>query len=144
MQFKQKMPYKLSHVLPVLAFAGGSFLSSCSKEETPMPKKNIEITFSMDEYDQVYPVSNLNKYVGRKDIDTIFLVPVGSWDRNMSTGISGIRKHTLEPALKLLPNARGKGDFDFYPGEASEVPADSLWYIQNGWTINKRFMEKQR
>ena len=41
----------------------------------------------------------------------------------------------------MSPKMRGRGDFDFKLGEASKVPDDSLWFIKQGWTINKAYQK---
>ena len=46
----------------------------------------------------------------------------------------------LQSALDYSPKIRGKGDVQFYPG--SLLQSDSLWLVQNGWTV-KSTSQKQ-
>ena len=116
------------------------------KKESPAPTKDIEIEFWQDNVDLI-KTDALQKILNSKeaaDIRTIYLVPVeGVWDIYSAAHIHALRNNVLEPSLKLSPKIKGKGDFNFEVGEASKVPEDSLWYVQHGWTINKRFIENQ-
>ena len=62
-------------------------------------------------------------------------------DDNNFTGIAtnniSILRNSLNNRIQLAPNKiSGRGDFCFTYGAAS--PADSIWFVQNGWTINQR------
>lgn len=56
--------------------------------------------------------------------------------------LTGLRTQILGPALEYWPKVREKGDFNFELGTASANKTDSLWFTQQGWTINKRFQEQ--
>ncbi|MCH5334464.1 MAG: hypothetical protein J1D86_01480 [Alistipes sp.] len=117
--------------------------AGCSKEE---PTKDVEI-----ELTQMTKISELpetvTKIMNSKEyplIRTIYIVPLeGTWSDMRSNNILIMRNKVLQPTIELSPKVRGKGDFNFGPGEASKVPEDSLWYVQHGWTINKRFLENK-
>ena len=145
MKLNKVLPYKLARVLPILGIAGASLFAGCTPHD-------VEITFvASDPWDIIQKnpdgtrqVSQLIKdYVAQPNVRTIYLVPVGSWIIYDCNGITGMRKNTLEYAINYSPKVRGRGDFTFPLGEASLVPEDSLWYVQNGWTINKKY-QKQR
>ena len=70
-------------------------------------------------------------------------MPEGPWYTYVASTITGVRHNVFERMFEYSPKFRGKGDFDFYPGAASQVPADSLWYVSKGWTINKYRYNKQ-
>ena len=116
------------------------------KKESPAPTKDIEIEFWQGALERI-STDSLQKILNSKeaaDIRTIYLVPMeGKWNNLGDAHIINMREKRLEPPLKLSPKIKGKGDFNFKVGEASEVPEDSLWYVQHGWTINKRFIENQ-
>ena len=150
MKLNKVLPYKLARVLPILGIAGASLFAGCSKEDEP--PHDVEITFDQnDPWDVIQQnpdgtrqVSQLIKdYVAQPNVRTIYLVPEGGWGNIREHGITGLRKNTLEHAINYSPKVRGRGDFNFWPGDASLVPEDSLWYVQNGWTINKKY-QKQR
>ena len=134
-----------------LGMVAATMFCGCRKHEPVEPEPivippngEIEIVFNQD---QLKPVTTeaIQEILNSKDaatIRTIYLVPEeGTWS-NFST-VSLLRTRVLEPTLKLSPKVKGKGDFNFKPGWASKVPEDSLWYVQHGWTINKRFLENQ-
>ena len=117
--------------------------AGCSKEE---PTKDVEI-----EYHLAIKIGELQETVTKimdskeyPSIRTIYIVPKeGIWNNALSNNILIMRNKVLQPTIELSPKVRGKGDFNFRPGEASKVPEDSLWFVQHGWTINKRFLENK-
>ena len=69
-------------------------------------------------------------------IDNVFLTPGPGveWNHYPTSYITDTR-NVLQSRLDISPKVTGRGDFNFKPGMASL--ADSLWFVQNGWTINK-------
>lgn len=69
-------------------------------------------------------------------IDNVFLTPSPGveWNNYPTSYITDTR-NVLQSRLDISPKVTGRGDFNFKPGMASL--ADSLWFVQNGWTINK-------
>ena len=115
--------------------------AGCSKEE---PTKDVEIVFNQDELKLVKKdaIQEILNSKGANNIRNIYLIPEeGTWD-NFS-GVQAMRNNVLQPSIDLSPKVRGKGDFNFRVGAASEVPEDSLWFVQHGWTINKHFLENK-
>lgn len=140
----------------VLTLAGGAMIASCEKEEpeTQLPPIDVEVKFSTtdryslitDQYDLESPPSELMiSYIKNPQIRTIYIVPItnGGWSTYNKELIPLLKEKFLMPTLNLSPKVRGKGDFNFKPGEASKVPNDSLWYIENGWTINKDLQKQE-
>ena len=115
MKLNKVLPYKLARVLPILGIAGASLFAGCSKEDEPT--RDVEVTLIKD-------------YAAQPDIRTIYLVPLDNWKNFGSQAITGLRKNALEYAINYSPKVRGRGDFNFWPGAASLVPEDSLWYVQ--------------
>lgn len=136
MQFKQVVPYKLKRLIPMLGIAGASlFLGGCEKNE---PQRDVELFFANDDIFEIFEdPSIIQEIADQPDVRTVYLIPTGGWDNFWASNISRFTKTTLRPAIDISPKVRGKGDFDFYPGQASKVPEDSLWITQQGWTINK-------
>ena len=140
---------KLKSALPALILiCAGMIVASCEKEEPDLgPTTDVEYKFSSydmhllftnDEHSELN--STLKYYINHPDIRTIYLTPAINdveWKSMKADKISIFKKYYMEPIINYSPKIRGKGDFDFKPGEASKVPNDSLWFIQNGWTINK-------
>ena len=146
---KNTLPKKniltMKNYLLLLACVCVVALCGC-KKESPAPTKDIEIRFGQASLELI-ETDTLQKILNSKeaaDIRTIYLVPMeGVWGNLSYRAMISMRNRPLEPALKLSPKIKGKGDFNFRVGEASQVPEDSLWYVQHGWTINKRFIKNQ-
>ena len=141
MNYKEIIPYKLRLGLSIVAIASATlFPESCSREgKEEEPTREIEIEFDELEGDKILSFELLSNYANDKTIKTIFLVPIGHWNASRAHNITYCRNNFLEPRIRISPKIRGRGDFDFKLGEASKVPDDSLWFVQQGWTINKKY-----
>ena len=107
----------------------------------PVVKVNKELYFSQTDGIQI-SFDTLNKYLAMENIDTIFMVPQGSFHASSALGYQYFklaRTNLLEPRTNLSPRIRGKGDFIINPGYPSQAPEDSLWFVSKGWTVNKFF-----
>ena len=84
-------------------------------------------------------ISEVQQLVNEGKFRIIYIEPAayGNWYRADAHDITSWRTEILQPCIELSSVVHGKGDFNFKLGEASKVPEDSLWYIQQGWTINK-------
>lgn len=117
---------------------------SCNKnnqESAPEPTHDVEIVFDSEIAEEVLTFKVLQDYASDKTIKTIYLIPTGHWNGNIAANITQMRKRFFQPRMELSPKIRGRGDLDFKLGEASKVPEDSLWYVQQGWTINKAYQK---
>lgn len=144
-QLNKVTPYSIKRAVLVFGMAAATLLGGCKKDDPdPTPTKDIEIVFAPDRI-QLVEEDAIKEILNSKDaksIRTIYLVPgEGAWSMWGAPHISATRTKLLEPALKLSPKVKGKGDFNFRLGAASQVPEDSLWYVKNGWTINKQFQK---
>ena len=128
----------------MLGIAGASlFMGGCEKDEL---LRDVELHFNRDDFSAIWyrdeagngQVSELaKKYADDPTIGKIYLIPDGDWSTYVASSINGVRKTRLELLFNYSPKFEGRGDFSFYPGAASEVPQDSLWFVSKGWTINK-------
>ncbi len=146
MRFTDKVKYNIKRGLPILAIAGAGLMSSCDKDDEPeMPIHDVEIPFDRYTADEVLAFPILQKYVNDPSVRTIYLTAEvkGEWQNYTSANIHDSRKRFYQPRIELSPKIRGKGDFILPVGIASQVPDDSLWYVQQGWTINKRFQNQK-
>lgn len=146
MKFKRVVPYNLKKMLPILGIAGIGAVSSCEKvEPIEMPKTSLEFSFlvcgstvdEMWDWNQKYSFSSLNTFLNQDYVDTIYIVPKGEYPYNKDD-VSYLRNQYLEPLVNSSPKIHGKGNFSFEKGEPAKVPEDSLWFVQNGWTINQK------
>ena len=143
------VPFKMRRGLAALGVAG-AMAGACKKVEPTQDTRpvEIELRFSSSQYlgaGEIQP-DNIRRVLKEAGTDNviIYLVPEYDWSDFMSTTISGMRRVTLEQAINTSPKVRGKGDFNFRVGEASKVPEDSLWYVKNGWTINKYLKDREK
>lgn len=142
MNFKQILPYKLRRALTIGAIAG-STLVACDKadhepQEPITPTRDVELFFDDDK--KSVELEDVKKYADMSDVRYIYMIPENEMDWCTCTqgNILYLRKY-LEPRIAINPQkVRGKGNFCFKPGEASKIPQDSLWFIQNGWTLNQK------
>ncbi|MDE7338084.1 MAG: hypothetical protein K2M92_02225 [Bacteroidales bacterium] len=132
----------VKRAVPALALAGvaGLTLPSCEKE--PVEKKPVyrapyekELFFKQGKLDSVQePV--VKKYVDDTACKHIYLTVM---DDNDFTGYSRESVESLhrflQQRIELSNNISGRGDFMFRTGLANE--SDSIWFVQNGWTINQ-------
>ena len=156
MNFRKIFPYNLKKMLPVLGIAGIGAVSSCEKPSPYQPEPaEVDVRFSYDQLSPVFtlvystatdyeyiPSDIVKYYVEHPDVKTINLVSTGDWSP-YGTLVMSRMKTGLQTLVNYSPKIRGKGDFNFMPGQASSVPEDSLWFVQNGWTINKA-LQNQR
>ena len=144
MKFFKTMKYKIKCLVPALGIAGAAMMpTSCCKAEKaePNPEPTIVVTieFTQNNCGEVLTFETLQNYAADKSVRTIYLIPVESWTNATHPNITYLRNNFLQPRLNISKKIRGRGDFNFKLGEASKVPEDSLWYVQNGWTINKKY-----
>ncbi len=152
MKFKKIIPYKMKHVLPILGLAGASVVSSCEKvaptEPKPVktemevifdPSTFMDILFQTDSLGYTVVSDIVNYYVENPDIKTVYLHSIGDWSSEDSSSINLMVRYRMRPLFETSSKLRGRGDFNFKLGEASKVPEDSLWFVRNGYTINKQY-----
>ena len=148
MKFVEKMFYNIRNVIPTIGMAGLTMMPvACAKvdlREDPEPEVEIPVVqrdtvfeFNRHNGDEVLNMDTLLKYINDKTIGNIYLVPTGHWSAYTSINISKLRSNFFQQRMDLSPKMHGRGDFDFELGEASKVPNDRLWFVQQGWTINK-------
>lgn len=120
----------------MLGLAGATLLpTACEKDDEPT--RDVEISFTPYTSDEKLTFPILQKYVDDPSVRNIYLVSEGDWSMFYANNISQTRTRFFQPRIELSPKIRGRGDLNFAIGEASKVPSDSLWFVQNGWTINK-------
>lgn len=134
-------------MLPILGIAGASMVSSCEQQQ-PYEPAPAEVDLFFDYYNQsaLYttsynyepiPSDVILFYIDHPNVKTINMVPTGDWSFYDGRIIIARMRPALEMLLNLSPKVHGKGDFNFFPGVMATSPTDSLWLVENGWTINK-------
>lgn len=109
--------------------------TACSKEDD---LHDVELTFSID---KSIEYGTIERHAKDPSVRTIYLVPIEDWQRGHSGNINYLREKFLQPRLDISPKVWGRGNFNFTPGMADK--ADSLWFLQHGWTINK-YLQNQK
>ena len=118
-------------------------------EETPAKpvKVNKELIFTekKSESKQI-EVDTVKKYLAMDNIDTVFLVPVGTFFApdyyDDPDYFKLARDAVLQELIDLSPRVRGKGDFITNLGYPSVWWRDSLWMVEQGWTVNKYWIDQ--
>ncbi|MBO4626028.1 MAG: hypothetical protein J5679_01990 [Alphaproteobacteria bacterium] len=143
MRFYNKIFYDIKHVIPLIGLAGTTMTSCIDfdirepiKKSDPVIQRDIDLVFNDTTKFDILDVDALLKIINNDTIRRIYLVPVGHWDKYDDESITALRRRLLQQRIALSPKIRGLGDFDFMHGAASHVPMDSMWYVENGWTIN--------
>ena len=166
MKYKQNILYKIRRIPAMLGLTALTAASCCEKpmviekEVDPIIKRDTtyllqpdttyipckpdtlikhNIVFFVRPYVDEPTIETLQKYAAMDSVDNIFLSPAKTddWDTYVEGSITYHRQNFFQPRIEVSPKIHGRGDFNFKLGEASKVPEDSLWFVQNGWTINK-------
>lgn len=121
-------------------------ISSCEKlPPIELPKATAEYDMwtwypieTMWENNVTYYFQGIYDMMGADYIDSIYINSHESdtWARYSTADINYLRAQCLEPMFTQSPKLRGRGDLGFNPGTAAKE--DSLWFVQNGWTINQK------
>lgn len=107
----------------------------------PEPHYNVELFFNNMDCSHI-AIDSIKKYSDIRLVDTVFMIPndlegVGGGTSGYGTnGVSKIRAF-MEQRIAVSPKVRGKGDLVFMRG--APLPADSLWFVQQGWTVNQYY-----
>ena len=133
---------KKTFYLLVLAVAAIFSLPSCDKEPKEEPYREPyekELFFNQDKLDSIEPAV-LKKFANDKACTHIYMHVMD--DNNFTSYtpsmISNSRNY-LQERLNVSSKISGRGDFRFSVGIAKE---DSIWFVQNGWTVNKRYWDR--
>ena len=136
-KFQKTFPYSLKAIVPMTMLAGATMLGNgCKPIEPELPRTNKELLFKKGDTKQIAN-DTIQKYLNMSHIDTIFLVPYGTFYYEGRDGPAMVRK-ALEPKINMSPRVCGRGDMRFLVGQATANPTDSLWFVQNGWTVNEQ------
>ena len=126
--------------IPALALAGLA-LTACEKE--PVEKAPVyrapyekELRFNNNSVDSIdMPI--VKKFARDTACKHIYLTVTNNNYTGYDADLIALFRDYLNERIQLAPNKiSGRGDFNFMTGAAR--PADSIWYVQNGWTINQR------
>ncbi len=125
-------------LIAVVPIAFVFFLSCKPENQDPEPTRDVEIEFNHNNLNEQLEKLKIQELVADKTIRVIYLTSTQHWTAWTAKNIEVLRPF-LQKRIEMSSKVRGRGDFDFKLGEASKVPDDSLWIVQNGWTINKAY-----
>lgn len=110
--------------------------------EKPIKHKNVKLFFYDSDLSAISP-DTIKKYDAMSHIDTMFLVPGSAFYDKHTPEYPTLVREILQDRMSYSNKTHGKGDIGFCRGQAAALPADSLWYIANGWTINQtKYLER--
>ena len=110
-------------------------LPSCKPEPYREPYEK-ELFFNRGAYDSIRP--EILKYFARDNACTHIYMHVVD-DNNFGNATPSEIRSYLQERINISSKIAGRGDFNFKPGMAKE---DSLWFVNNGWTVNKRYWQR--
>ncbi|MCM1531264.1 MAG: hypothetical protein NC048_06430 [Bacteroides sp.] len=121
-----------------LAGTAGLMLPACDKEPEYPDREPYEKILWFNAYngDSIQP-KIIKYFAGDKACTHIYLTLTedARYDHFLTTTITNLR-NALQERVNISDKVAGRGDFWFQRGEA--LPADSLWFVQHGWTVNQR------
>ena len=124
--------------LLVLAVAAIFSLPSCDKEPKEEPYREPyekELFFDQRNQDSIEPL--VLKYFAKDKACTHIYMHVTD-DNNFTSATPSVVRSNLQERINISSKISGRGDFRFSVGIAKE---DSIWFVQNGWTVNKRYWD---
>ena len=93
-----------------------------------------DVTFFIREL--IFPqITTIQEYANNDSVANIFLVPYENYGSDLWAINIRYLCNKLQELLNISPKIHGRGNFVFRSDELAGVPADSLWFVQNGWTI---------
>ena len=114
-------------------------LPSCDKEPKEEPYREPyekELFFKEGNYDSIQPAV-LKKFADDKACTHIYMHVMD--DNNFTVYEPRVVRNFLQERINVSSKISGRGDFWFNDGIDK---ADSLWFVNNGWTVNKRYWER--
>ena len=151
MKLKQILPYNIRRMIPMLGLGALSMMpmASCSDDDEP---HDIELTFmngvspdgSWGSDGSEIENDKIRKHLSDPHVRNIYLKVSEKNDFTDFTKKSiNFMKNNFEQKINLAPDRIfGRGDFHFVPGVAD--PADSIWFVTHGWTVNQTPVIKVR
>ena len=123
-------------VLPAL----GLLAVACEKESSePVYRAPYEKELRFNHYDtDSIEMPIVQKFARDTACKHIYLTLTddNNFTNQNENNITGVRNY-LDKRIQLAPEKiSGRGDFYFSKGDASV--ADSLWFVEQGWTVNQR------
>lgn len=143
MRFTKKVPYKLKSLVPMLGLAGATMFVGCNPQhepDEPQVHHDVELYFNNCNIKSL-ELDTIRKYARNQYVDSIYMIPDDEY--GIGGGFSAISRSEyltqlrvfLEERINISPKVRGRGDLLFDKGLVN--PADSLWFVQQGWTVNE-------
>jgi len=103
--------------------------------QTNDPRHNTTYNFTTTDFSNVKPTDKIKASSDSTLVRYVYLEPKGKFDDMQSGTISAVINNVLKPAMEISVKVKGKGNFEFYPGEI--LLPDSMWIVSNGWTVNQ-------
>lgn len=132
----------------LLALVGGAIaFTACSPTNEPTPNDkpieephyNVELFFNNQDVIHI-ELDTIREYAENQLVDSIYMIPkdengIGAYEGYGPNALHNVRLF-LEERVNVSRKVRGKGEFIL--SRECVFEADSLWFIEQGWTIRTR------
>lgn len=137
--FKKIMPYNLRKLSLLAMLAAMPAFTACEKDDEDVkPQHDTTYTFSPTDFSNVSPTTKIEASADSSQVRNVILeVTAGSMGLSAWDGapMSFFINNKLKPAFAASPKVKGKGNFKNANTMLSQ--ADSLWLVQQGFTVNQ-------
>ncbi len=147
MRFTKKFPINLSpKYLAMLMLGGASLFASCDKEDEPA--RDVELVFLENSLENnLDPRLEWNEFIKLVADPKVNNIYIRAHERNnyeTCTPVNiGYMREYFNDRIRLAPSRiYGRGNLKFKPGVIPQ--ADSLWFVEKGWTVNQHRMQNQK
>jgi ABC-type glycerol-3-phosphate transport system substrate-binding protein len=117
-----------------LMIAAATIFAACSKDDdTPIQQHDTEIIYIPGDHQTIAP-EVIKSHTDSVELRYLYIVPHEGQIRLSTPAITNTINNRFKPAFAVSNKVKGKGNFDF---ENPVLSADSLWMVQQGWTVNQ-------
>ena len=143
MRFTQKIKYNLKHAIPMLAIAGAGLMASCDKDDDTY---DVELEFCENstetDYSSINSIEHLKQLSSDPQVANIYMKVLDK-SNHTGYGVNGLHRlrNYMEERINVSKKIHGRGNFKFRIGRCALE--DSLWLVQQGWTINQHLQNQK-
>ncbi|MDR0427409.1 MAG: hypothetical protein LBH12_02275 [Dysgonamonadaceae bacterium] len=104
-------------------------------DELNICQHDTKYMFSKYDFSNIMPTDKIKASADSAQVRNIYLVTEEEWTNLADRNINNMINNVFKPAKKVSLKVKGKGNLKFKLGVIN--PADSLWLVQFGFTVNQ-------